>query len=46
VRYYLMSIKPKFGEGTLSGAKKYELRRLAGPLVEPGIRSSSTSRSP
>jgi len=32
----LMSIKPKFGEEILSGAKKYELRRLAGPLVEPG----------
>ncbi len=31
-----MSIKPKFGEEILSGAKKYELRRLAGPLVEPG----------
>jgi predicted transcriptional regulator len=38
VRYYLMSIKPKFGEEILSGAKKYELRRLAGPLVEPGDR--------
>jgi Uncharacterized conserved protein, COG4933 len=36
VRYYLMSIKPKFGEGILAGAKRYELRRLAGPLVEPG----------
>lgn len=31
-----MSIKPKFGEEILKGLKKYELRRLVGPLVEPG----------
>lgn len=35
-RYILMSIKPRFGWEILSGRKKYELRRLAGPLVEPG----------
>ncbi|MFZ8810639.1 MAG: hypothetical protein ACO2PN_21345 [Pyrobaculum sp.] len=34
--FYLMSIKPKFGEEILAGVKKYELRRLAGPLIEPG----------
>jgi Uncharacterized conserved protein len=33
---FLMSIKPKFGEEILAGVKRYELRRLAGPLVEPG----------
>ncbi|MCX8136586.1 hypothetical protein [Pyrobaculum aerophilum] len=33
---FLMSIKPKFGEEILKGLKKYELRRLVGPLVEPG----------
>ena len=31
-----MSIKPRFGEEVLSGSKRYELRRLVGPLVEPG----------
>jgi predicted transcriptional regulator len=36
VAFYLMSIKPKFGEEILAGVKKYELRRLAGPLIEPG----------
>ncbi|NYR14405.1 hypothetical protein HC235_00140 [Pyrobaculum arsenaticum] len=31
-----MSIKPRFGDEILSGSKKYELRRLVGPLVELG----------
>lgn len=31
-----MSIEPRFGWEILNGYKKYELRRLAGPLVEPG----------
>ena len=38
VAFYLMSIKPKFGKEILAGVKKYELRRLAGPLIEPGDR--------
>ncbi|ABL87225.1 conserved hypothetical protein [Pyrobaculum islandicum DSM 4184] len=32
---YLMSIKPKFGEEILGGAKKCELRKLVGPLIQP-----------
>lgn len=35
-RVFLMSIKPKFGEGILSGSKRYELRRMAAGLIEPG----------
>nr|KJR74186.1 MAG: hypothetical protein TU35_01640 [Thermoproteus sp. AZ2] len=31
-----MSIKPKFGEEILSGFKRYELRRVAAGLIEPG----------
>lgn len=31
-----MSIKPRFGDEILSCSKRYELRRLVGPLVEPG----------
>jgi predicted transcriptional regulator len=31
-----MSIKPKFGEEIAQGVKRYELRRLVGPLIQPG----------
>ncbi|MCC6021024.1 MAG: hypothetical protein LM577_06645 [Thermoproteaceae archaeon] len=31
-----MSVKPKFGEEIAWGVKKYELRRLVGPLIQPG----------